>query len=150
MSEHPDDVITLSVGYEAEIYSCIHYKGLLKKSWNPSTSGVLPDKASAIEEITEAGKCDDENECSSSSDTKSDIESKVVENSRKDQQRNSRRRSHNAIRRRCSLYKWHRQQRLRQQKDKTPDETRYPKQKQPFPYKELTVKVSFDQSPRKN
>ena len=25
-----------------------------------------------------------------------------------------------------------------------------PKQKQPFPYKELTVKVSFDQSPRKN
>ena len=86
VSEHPDDVITLSVDYEAKIYSRIHYKGLLKKGWNPSTSGVLPDKASAMEQTTEAGKCDDENECSSSSDTTSNIESKVVENSRKDQQ----------------------------------------------------------------
>ena len=41
ISDHPDDIITLSVGQEAEAFARIHYKGSLKRGLNPSSPGVL-------------------------------------------------------------------------------------------------------------
>ena len=40
ISGHPDDVISLSIGNEAELYALAHYKGSLRRGLNPSTSGV--------------------------------------------------------------------------------------------------------------
>ena len=103
ISKHPDNVITLSVGSEAEIYSHINCKGLLRQGLNPSPSGVLPRHESTEKDNTKINECSDQLDCSSPSgtipaDTTSEIESKLVENSRKDKQANSQRRSHQAIR----------------------------------------------------
>ena len=40
ISGHPDDVISLSIGDQAESYALAHYKGSLRCGLNPSTSGV--------------------------------------------------------------------------------------------------------------
>ena len=41
ISGHPEDVISISIGNEAESYALAHYKGSLRCGLNPSTSGVL-------------------------------------------------------------------------------------------------------------
>ena len=41
ISGHPEDVISISIGNEAESYALAHYKGSLRHGLNPSTSGVL-------------------------------------------------------------------------------------------------------------
>ena len=40
ISDHPEDVISLSIDDQAETYAFTHYKGSLRCGLNPSTSGV--------------------------------------------------------------------------------------------------------------
>ena len=44
ISEHPDDVISLSIGHQAETHALAHYKGSLRRGLNPSPSGVQQNK----------------------------------------------------------------------------------------------------------
>ena len=157
ISDHPDDVISLSVGHQAELHAHIHYKGLLKQGLSPSPSGVLSSKDSIAEDNIEEGEHIDELGCSSSSGTIpanniSTAESKLTEDSShtgvpKDQQVNQRRRSREAIRRRRYLYKLRRQQKLHQPKEKCSHKKEYPQktqQKQPFKYHELQITVKYN------
>ena len=89
ISEHPDDVISLSIGSEAETYALAHYKGALKRGLNPSTSGVQPNKiptTSSNNLITDdaVNKCNQHNEngCSSSSGTACNVTSDEVDGER--------------------------------------------------------------------
>ena len=69
ISNHPDDVISLSTGEQAEIHAFAHYKGTLRRGLNTSPSGVQKD----TESITEDGNTtNDEISCSSSSGTAQD------------------------------------------------------------------------------
>ena len=40
ISNHPEDVISLSVGDQAETYAVMHYKGSLRRGLNPSIFGI--------------------------------------------------------------------------------------------------------------
>ena len=76
ISEHPDDVISLSIGHQAETHALAHYKGSLRRGLNPRPSGVQQNKTSTtsnyetqtndvIDELApDNGKC-----CSSSPGT---------------------------------------------------------------------------------
>ena len=44
ISKHPDDVISLSVGHQAQTHALAHYKGSLRRGLNPSPSGVQQNK----------------------------------------------------------------------------------------------------------
>ena len=76
ISNHPQDVISLSVGDQAETYALTHYKGSLRRGLNPSTSGVLPKETPTTSsknlprnEVTDECNPDNGNGCSSSSGT---------------------------------------------------------------------------------
>ena len=74
ISDHPQDVISLSVGDQAETYALTHYKGSLRCGLNPSTSGVLPKETPTTSsknlprnEVTNECNPDNGKGCSSSS-----------------------------------------------------------------------------------
>ena len=76
ISIHPEDVISLSVGDQAETYALTHYKGSLRRGLNPSTSGVQPKDTptSSSKNLPRNGVTDECNPdngkaCSSSSGT---------------------------------------------------------------------------------
>ena len=79
ISDHPDDVISLSVGDQAETYALAHYKGLLRRGLNPSTSGVQLNKTpttssknSPTNEVIDECNPDNGKGCPSSSQTSHD------------------------------------------------------------------------------
>ena len=143
ISEHPDDVISLSIGSEAETYALAHYKGSLKRGLNPSTSGVQPNKiptTSSNNSITNdaVNKCNQHNEngCSSSSGTACNVTSDEVDGDVKPPERQhmpKRCRSQEAIQRRRRLYKLRKQN--KQQK--------HLNQPEKFKYRELTITRYF-------
>ena len=143
ISEHPDDVISLSVGSQAETYALAHYKGSLKRGLNPSTSGVQPNKipttSSNKSRTNDAvNKCNQHNEngCSSSSGTACNVTSDEVHGDVKPPERQhmpKRCQSQEAIQRHCRLYKLRKQN--KQQK--------HLNQPEKFEYRELTITRYF-------
>ena len=76
ISGHPEDVISISIGNEAESYALAHYKGSLRCRLNPSTSGVLqsvttmtPNTDTPTNDVPDECTSDTEKGCSSSSGT---------------------------------------------------------------------------------
>ena len=76
ISSHPEDVISISIGNQAESYALAHYKGSLRRGLNPSTSGVLENVTTMTSNTdTQTNKVPDEctsdteKGCSSSSGT---------------------------------------------------------------------------------
>ena len=165
ISDHPDDVISLSVGHQAEIHAHIHYKGLLKNGLNPSPSGVLPNtQSSKLSSEVINPESIDELDCSSPSgtvptDTTSISTSTVGKDSslpgiqHADNHYNKRKCSREAIRRRRKMYKLRKSQKVKIQelkKDLQKVETKginpNKKHEQPFSYKEMTVTVTYNDS----
>ena len=165
ISDHPDDVISLSVGHQAETHAHIHYKGLLIDGLNPSPSGVLPNtQSSKLSSEVINPECIDELDCSSPSgtvptDTTSISTSTVGKDSslpgiqHADNHYNKRKHSREAIRRRRKMYKLRKSQKVKIQelkKDLQKVETKginpNKKQEQPFSYKEMTVTVTYNDS----
>ena len=76
ISGHPEDVISISIGNEAESYALAHYKGSLRRGLNPSTSGVLQNVTTMTSntdtptnDVPDECTSDTEKGCSSSSGT---------------------------------------------------------------------------------
>ena len=73
ISSHPEDVISISIGNQAESYALAHYKGSLRRGLNPSTSGVLQTVTTMTDtptnDVPDECTSDTEKGCSSSSGT---------------------------------------------------------------------------------
>ena len=76
ISGHPEDVISISIGHQAESYALAHYKGSLRHGLNPSTSGVLQNVTTTTsntdtptDDVPDDCTSDTEKGCSSSSGT---------------------------------------------------------------------------------